>query len=261
MSYSSLSAPKAYSETMDFVILTATTLLATCVQGVAGMGFGMVAVPVFVVLIGAHYGIVWGNICGFFVALTLFIVRFRDVNWYRFKWLMLSSLPALIGTAFLLRFVPDRIFSVFVGIIMLVMVFFSLFALRFKPLPVFSSSLIFGFLAGMMSTLVAQSGPVMAAYSQATRWKHREFAATLQPLFLGFNVVVVASKVWFGGQSGALTALPLPVIIAILATILAGTFISRFLVKIIKPQWARNLALALATIGALRVLWGVIFPV
>ena len=169
---------------MEMVLLTAIVLLGTCVQGLAGMGFGMIAVPVFVVAAGAHYGILWGNICGGLVTLLLFVTGFRDVNWYRFRLLMLSALPALFATVVALRFVSDRVFSIFVGIIMLALVFFSIFAPRFRAVPVFSGSLIFGFLGGMMSALVAQSGPVMAAYSQTTRWSQREFAATLQPLFL-----------------------------------------------------------------------------
>ncbi len=148
----------------------------------------------------------------------------------------------------------------FMGIIMLTMVFFSIFAPRFRAIPVFSGSLIFGFLGGMMSALVAQSGPVMAAYSQTTRWSQREFAATLQPLFLCFNIIVVTSKVWFGGQRAVLTSLPAPTIAAILVAILVGTVISRLLKKYVKPQWARNLALALATFGALRVIISVFFP-
>lgn len=112
----------------------------------------------------------------------------------------------------------------------------------------------------MMSALVAQSGPVMAAYSQTTRWTQREFAATLQPLFLCFNVIVVTSKVWFGGQNAVLTSLPAPTIAAILGAILVGTVVARWLKKFVKPQWARNLALALATFGALRVIISVCFP-
>lgn len=245
---------------MELALLIAIVLVATNVQGVAGMGFGMIAVPVFVVLFGAHYGILWGNICGFFVALLLFIVRFRDVNWYRFGLLLVSALPALFATILVLRFIPDKVFSIFVALIMLSMVVFSLSAPRFRASPVFSSSLIFGFFAGMMSALVAQSGPVLAAYSQTTRWEQREFAATLQPLFLGFNIVVVSGKVGFGGQSGALSVMPWWMVIAIIATILAGTVSSRFLGKIVKPRWARNLALAMATFGAFRVIASVVFP-
>ena len=96
------------------------------------MGFGMIAVPVLVVAAGAHYGILWGNICGGLVTLLLFVTGFRDVNWYRFRLLMLSALPALFATVVALRFVPDRVFSIFVGIIMLAMVFFSIFAPRFR---------------------------------------------------------------------------------------------------------------------------------
>lgn len=245
---------------MELVLLTAIVLLGTCVQGLAGMGFGMIAVPVLVVAAGAHYGILWGNICGGLATLLLFVTGFRDINWYRFRLLMLSALPALLATVVALRFVPDRVFSIFVGIIMLVMVFFSIFAPRFRAIPVFSGSLIFGFLGGMMSALVAQSGPVMAAYSQTTRWTQREFAATLQPLFLCFNIIVVVSKICFGGQSAVLTSLPSPTIAAILVAILVGTVISRLLKKFVKPQWARNLALALATFGAVRVIISVFFP-
>ena len=130
---------------MELVLLTAIVLLGTCVQGLAGMGFGMIAVPVLVVAAGAHYGILWGNICGGLVTLLLFVTGFRDINWYRFRLLMLSALPALFATVVALRFVPDRVFSIFVGIIMLTMVFFSIFAPRFRAIPVFSGSLIFVF--------------------------------------------------------------------------------------------------------------------
>lgn len=248
-----------YSEVVDIAILSVASFVATCVQGVAGMGFGMVTVPFFVVIIGAHYGILWSNICGGVVAFVLILARFRDIEWSRLKLLLAGAIPALLGTVFALRFVPDRVFSVFVGVIMLAMVAFSLLAPRFKPLPLFPASLSFGFLAGAMSALVAQAGPTMAAYAQTTRWGQKEFAATLQPLFLCFNIFVVGGKLWFGGQGGAASALPPFAILVLSLAIVLGVLASRFLIRIVKPLWARNLALTLATLGALRVIWGVIF--
>ncbi|MST49958.1 sulfite exporter TauE/SafE family protein [Mobiluncus porci] len=241
---------------MEILVISLVCLLATCVQGVSGMGFGLVTVPFFVALVGAHYGIVWSNFSGGLVALVLLVAMWKDVNWRRFVWLFAASLPALVGFVLILRFVPERVFAGVIGVFMLLSVAFSFISVKFKPVPLRPASLVAGFLAGMMSALVAQSGPVMAAYAQATRCGQREFAATNQPLFLSFNIFVVGGKLLYGGQPEAFTAFPPFAFLTIVLAVIVGALLSKWLAKIVKPKWARNLALLIATVGAIRVLVG-----
>lgn len=218
------------------------------------MGFGLVSVPFFVALVGAHYGIVWANFSGGLVALLLMITMWKDINWHRLAWLFGASIPALIGFVVLLRFVPEQIFTGIIGVLMLTFVAFSFLSVRFRPFAVRPASMVAGFLAGMMSVLVAQSGPVMAAYAQATRWSQKEFAATNQPLFLGFNIFVVSGKLLYGGQAHALAAFPPLAFFTISLAIIGGALLSKLLVKVVNQHVARNAALLIATLGALKVL-------
>lgn len=237
----------------QLLIMTAIFCLGAIVQGIAGMGFGMVVVPIMSIMVGSANGVLWGNITGLMTAIMLAIAKRRDIEWKKVGIMILFSVPAVLLTAFFLGKLNQSWLDVVVGGLMIAMVIFSLTALRFPPVSGVGPLATTGFISGMLSATVAQSGPALAAYAQASRWKQKNFAATLQPYFIMLNSVVIPSKLLNGlGSVQALT--PLFLIVAFSA-ILAGTLIARPLSRVIPFTAARGLALTIAAVGAVTILF------
>lgn len=243
---------------MDLFLFALITMFATCVQGVSGMGFGMVIMPFYVAMLGPHYSVVWASVISSLVNVAMMVALWKEINWRRFAPLAVYSIPGMIIPMILLLFIPERAAMLVLGVLMLVLVVFSFFASHFKPMPLPIANASLGFASGVTSMFVSQAGPVMAAYAQATRWEQREFAATVQPLFMVMNVVVVSGRVLVDGQGAAFRVLPPSTIVVSVAAVIVGIVLTKFLRAFIKPSWARAIALTVAFLGSLKVLWSAI---
>ena len=97
------------------------------------------------------------------------------------------------------------------------------------------------------------AAPAWTAYALATRWDHRSFAATLQPLLVVMNTMSVATKLAFGaippGSVPAWWVWPL-----LLAGVLAGVALGTVLARRIPTRIASLIALTIAIAGALTAL-------
>lgn len=238
--------------TDQLLIMSVIFALGAIVQGIAGMGYGMVVVPVMSLMIGSANGVLWGNITGIITALMLAITKWRDIEWKKVGVLVVSSFPAVLLTTWLLSHLHSGWLDVLVGSLMVAIVIFSLVALRFPPVHGVAPLAATGFVSGMLSATVAQSGPVLAAYAQASRWKQINFAASLQPYFIVLNMVVVPSKL-FNGLGSVETLTPAFLLVAFVM-IVAGSLIARPLSRIIPFKVARGLALTVAAVGATMIL-------
>lgn len=234
------------------------TVLGVSVQSVAGMGFGMVAVPIYTILLGPAEGVLLGNITGLVTTGLLAWTKRRNVEWNTVGYFFLGAVPGVLLTSWLLTFLATDWLNLLVGSVMVAMVIFSFTAPR---LPAISDGvgpkLVTGLAAAALSVTVAQSGPAMTSYAQARRWNQLAFAATLQPFFLFVNMLVIPSKLYVG--LGSAQALPPLLIGLVVVAIVAGMFTGGLAAKIISPRMGRNLALFVATVGAtaivIRSLW------
>lgn len=159
------------------------TLVASGVQHIAGMGFGLVAVPVLFALFGAAQGVLWGNIIGLVTSVAVLVVTWRDVDWGIAIRFTLASVPAIALTVYFTQGLDEAMLNVVVGIIMLVMVGFTVFSVPIPHANGHAAMYVTGALGGFLSASVGQSGPVLTAYARAARWPQRSFVATLQVFF------------------------------------------------------------------------------
>lgn len=238
--------------TSQLLIMAAVLILAANIQGVSGMGFGMTSVPIISLMIGSANGVLWGNITGAMSAAALAWTKRKDIEWKRYGLMIAGCLPAVALTAWLLSYLNKAYMDLVVGGLMAVMMIFSVVALRFPPVHGKAPAVITGVVSGMLSASVAQAGPALTAYAQASRWKQTKFAATLQPYFLTMNLFVIPSKLIAG--VGTVEHFTLTALIVAAVAVAIGAFIARYTVKKVPPHYARYLALALGGIGAVLIL-------
>ncbi|MDO5729621.1 MAG: sulfite exporter TauE/SafE family protein [Actinomycetaceae bacterium] len=232
----------------------AIIVLGSIVQSISGMGFGLVTVPIFVALYGPIEGVLWGNVVGMITALTLMVQKRENIDWGIAGRFSLASVPAIVITVLAMRQLESASLDLYVGGLMLVMVTFGLVAPKLPEANGKIYDYITGFVGGFLSASVAQSGPAMTAYAQATRWNQLKFAATLQPYFLAMNVVNIPLKMTVSIDRASST-LSIPTLLIGAMGIAAGTLLAKRLIAFVSAQTARKFAMAVAFVGATLVLF------
>lgn len=232
----------------SILCIVAFCALGSIVQSIAGMGFGMVVVPVASLVLGAANGVLFGNIACCFSAFLLLIAKRKYIEWKRGIALGMVSIPAIWLTSWGLSYLHSAYLDLLVGLIMATMVIFSFTAPRFPAFSGIFPLVATGIVAGFLSTAVSQAGSALTTYAQVTRWKQENFAATLQLYFVMLYPVIIVSKLYSGLGKGNVFNLWLlgPVAIAILSGVVLAIPISRLVGSI----RARYFALSLSAGGA-----------
>ncbi len=110
------------------LVIVGATLVASGVQSIAGMGFGLVAAPVFIALFGPAEGVLWGNIIGSVTAGTLLIEKRKYVDWVIAIRFFVAAVPVIFATVLLTRNLDASLMDIVVGLIMPALVAFTVFA-------------------------------------------------------------------------------------------------------------------------------------
>lgn len=225
----------------------------TLTQSLAGMGFGMIAAPLLVVLFGPTEGILWGNALGIVNAAVLLAMKYRDTDWAIAVRFTVASLPVIALTVAFIHTIARAPLEVMVGILILAMSVLSIAAPRLRQIDGVGAQYLTGAVGGFLSASVAQAGPAMVAYAQASRWEQKRFAATLQAYFVGMNLFTVPLK-WYSGLVPDPKSISAYTIGAAILAMIAGTYLASRLQNRLRPSLLRSFALVIATVGASIVL-------
>ncbi len=181
-------------------LLVLAILVGGSLQRVAGMGFGLVAGPFIVLLIGPIEGVMFVNLVGALMALLVLGRTIRHVNWRRYGWLVSASVAVSVPAALVIREASASALEIGVGGVVVVAMTLALVTSRlrgaerpFAPearLPL----LVTGAAAGFGSVAAGIGGPPIAVYSVLDRWDPRDFAATAQPIFLTNAIAAMTAK-------------------------------------------------------------------
>ncbi|MFE7505597.1 sulfite exporter TauE/SafE family protein [Promicromonospora sp. NPDC057488] len=238
-----------------------TALIAACVavvlgaglQRIAGMGVGMVAAPVLTVFLGASVGVLLSNVAAIVTALLILRALRDGVDWRRVVTILPLMLVGSVLGALTVREADPAWLDVIVGGSVLLALGASAILRRRVRIQGRSVAVATGLAAGFMNTTSGVAAPAWTAYALATRWDHRSFAATMQPLLVVMNAMSVATKLGFGaipsGFAPAWWVWPV-----LLAAVLAGVAVGNIFALRISTRAASRTALTVATAGAVTAL-------
>lgn len=235
-------------------------LLGATLQRVAGMGLGMVAVPVLTLLVGPATGVFLSNGAAVVTALLVLGALRAQVDWRRVGMLTPLILAGSLLGAFTVRAASAPWLDVLVGGSVLLALTGAAVLRRRGPAAsapprgaARAAALATGLAAGFMNTTSGVAAPAWTAYALATRWDFRSFTATLQPLFLVANVAALATKL-------ALGAVPLSTAaswwtwLLLAAAVTGGVALGSVLARVVPTRVATALAVLVATTGATTAL-------
>ncbi|MFI8526652.1 TSUP family transporter [Promicromonospora sukumoe] len=238
-----------------------TALIAACVavvlgaglQRVAGMGVGMVAAPVLTVFLGASVGVLVSNVAAVVTALLILRALRDGVDWRRVVTILPLMLVGSVLGALTVREADTAWLDVIVGGSVLLALGASAVLRRRVRIKGRSVAVVTGLAAGFMNTTSGVAAPAWTAYALATRWDHRSFAATMQPLLVVMNVMSVVTKLSLGaipaGSAPAWWVWPV-----LLAAVLGGVAFGNLLARRLSTRTASRLAVTVAVAGAVTAL-------
>ena len=185
----------------DFVLVTVLVAGASCIQGAAGFGMGLLAAPILT-LIDADF--VPAPVIIAVVPLTL-LVAFRDwahLDRRGLGWAILGRLPGALAGAAAVAALSHHALALFVGASVLAAVAVSLMTPRFRPTR--SALVSAGFASGFMGTTTSIGGPPMAlVYQSSDGPTFRSTLATYFAVGAAISLATLAAAGQLGRQSCA----------------------------------------------------------
>lgn len=227
--------------------------LGATLQRVAGLGLGLVAAPILSLLLGPVVGVTLSNVGAVAGALLIWGAMRRSVDWSRFWHVApLLVVGSVIGAA-VVRAADPAVLNVVLGGSVLAALGASWLLRRQAAVGGRGAGWGAGVIGGFMNTTAGVAGPAMTVYALATRWDHRSFAATLQPLFLCANATSVVTKLAVGTGIPP-GSVPWTVWPAVVAGVAAGVLAGGLLARRVPQHRGRAVAVSVALTGGAVVL-------
>lgn len=180
------------------LLVLGCTVLGAGLQRVTGMGLGLVAAPTLSLVLGPVAGVTLSNVAAVAAALVLAVVMRGDIDWRRFRGVAPLLVVGSVVGALVVRTADTAVLDTVLGASVLVAIAAVLGLQRHLNATGRLPALTSGALAGFMNTTAGVAGPAMTVYAVASRWGHRSFAATLQPVFLLANLTSIITKALAG---------------------------------------------------------------
>lgn len=240
-------------DTAALTWVCAAVVLGAGLQRVAGMGLGMVASPVLALLLGPVTGVFVSN-AGAVVAAFLVLGAMRaHVDWPRFGRIVPLVVVGSVLGALAVRTFPVTWLDVLVGGSVLLALAASVLLRRRELAPSTAAAVGAGLTAGFMNTTSGVAAPAMTAYAVATRWEHRAFVATLQPVLVVANLSSLATKTLLGDVADDL-GLPWWTWPVVAGGVALGVWLGGLLARRVRSRVARRVAVTIAAVGATSTL-------
>ncbi|HET8632547.1 MAG TPA: sulfite exporter TauE/SafE family protein [Gemmatimonadales bacterium] len=233
---------------MTTALILLTVMLGAAAQRITGMGFAIISAPILVLLLGGFDGVLMVNLGACFTSALMFARVWREVQWRRWRLLVVGAAFGVIPGVWILTLVPADWLELAVGVIIVLGLVaagrVSTSATSDGRYVVMAS----GAVSGLMNAAAGIGGPAVTVYAVATSWDQRSFAATLQPYSLIVGGMSFSAMLTVHGATHGLE----PWLWApMLATCATGLVLGEWLRRQLSAVVAYRLLLILAVLGAL----------
>lgn len=223
---------------LAFVIV----LVAAVVQTTSGIGFGMVAAPLLILI---NPKLVPGPVLLLSLLVSL-LAAIREWHSIDFRGLFVSlggRIPGTILAGLTLSLIPVSLFGLIFGVLVLLAVILSVVAGKITPTP----KVLFpaGFVSGYMGTITSIGAPPMAmAYQHGSAAEIRSTMSIYFVIGAGFSIATLA---WFGrfGRDEIIAS------IVFLPALFLGFWASNFAVRRLARKRVRQLLLSLCAVASI----------
>jgi len=180
----------------------------------------------------------------------------RHTQWrYIVRMLLPAALGIVIGYFLMAQKIPDRVFRLLIGLIILALATMQFFrktrpdkSERVPHRPCFAS--LTGIAAGATTMLANAAGPIMSLYLLAANLPKWEFVGTAAMFFLVVNLV----KVPFSAHLGLINGSSLSFNVALFPAVALGIYLGRALLKRIPQNAFEQIVLIFTALASARLI-------
>lgn len=207
----------------------------------AGIGFGLLAAPGLVLLMGPVHGVALVNCAGVVIGAAGLAASWRRVRLRTMVPLVAAAaLTVPLGTWFALR-LPDPVLLAVCGTLMTAAVLLVLCGARFRSLRGRGGAVAAGAASGFMNSAAGAGGPALSVYAANAGWTAAEFVPNAQFYGLAVNLMSALAK--------GLPRLSPPGWLLVAGTMCGGIVLGQFLAARTPEKGARRIILGLALAG------------
>ncbi len=228
------------------IVVIAIAFAAGVAQGLTGFGFGLVVVPVFLLVLNVRDTVVVSTLLAAASVAVLSLRVWREVPWRVVALLLAGSVVGMpLGLAVLLL-APQNALRLGVGLAVIVMAGALARGVRIADQGL-ATELVVGLASGILRTSTSLSGPPVVLYLQSRGYPPEQFRAALVMFFLVGSVASIGA--FFG--AGAISGTALVAAAVALPAVFAGIWTGDRLLGRVDATLFRRLVLALLFATAL----------
>lgn len=224
-------------------LLGGTVLLGASVQRLAGIGFGLLASPALVLLMGPVQGVALVNCAGVVIGTVGLATTWRRVRLRTMVPLVAAAAVTVPLGAWLALRLPEPVLLTGFGVLITVAVTLVISGARLRSMRGTGGAVAAGAASGFMNSAAGTGGPALSLYAVNAGWTAREFVPNAQFYGLVVNLLSVMAK--------GLPQLARPAWLLVAATMAAGILLGGLLAARTPEKGARRVILGLALAGGL----------
>lgn len=230
---------------MTPVLLGVIVLIATSLQRVTGIGFGLVAGPGLVLLLGPAHGVLLSNLAAAAISAVGLVTTWRRVRLSAMLPLVAAAMLTVPVGALMIDRLQERALLTGIGAVVVAAASLTLAGVRVRALRGRGGALAAGAASGVMNSAAGVGGPPLTLYAVNAGWHGPEFVANAQFYGVVVNGLSLATKGMpeLSGSSWTFCGL------AVTLGVVAGTLLGKA-----SDAGLRRLVLALALLGGASIL-------
>lgn len=210
-----------------FLAVSAAAGLGGCVQGFAGFGSTLVALPLLGLVMDVRVAVPVCCLLGLGVNIMLLSRPGNRVDRKALVLLLAASAPGMAAGAAILGNVPGTWLKALLGVSVSWMALRSLLAGPARAPAGTGLGVAAGLAAGCLGVAIGINGPPIVAWTARQPWDRETFKATLNAYFLLSGVGIVAVQAFEGLVTPEVSGLALAGIVALLAGVRLGLLLCR----------------------------------
>lgn len=237
---------------MTLLLVSVGGLLGAVSQRLTGIGYALIALPLFTIALGPLEGIVLAAVTGGVVCAYLTWDLRGRVDWPRVRTLWPWAVVGVIPGALLAAVTDSTLLTVIIGSVLIAAIVGVPLLHRLTSRTVSMSARTAGLFSGLVGALSGTPGIPLLLYSDSIRWDGRAFAASAQPVYVAIGIAVGITQ--SAASTAVLVAMPWTVWAAAAVSVTVGVLASYPLDRLVAPDGAVRIAKLLALLGAVQLL-------
>lgn len=233
------------------MILAAGALLASTVSGIAGVGGGMVFLPILAEIVGMTLAVPYLSLLLLSGNLSRAWFARKFVDWKVLKAFLITAVPAAAVGALAYAYLPAFWIAKILGAYLIIYVGLNFLRVQWPKTADIRSISLIGVPAGISSAVVGGSGLILAPYFLRYGLVKEGFLATEALSTAGTHVAKLI--VWSGAS--LLTMRDYLLLLPLMVLMIAGSYFGKVLVSRMRARVFKGIMLAVLAVIGVRFLF------